>query len=58
MKAYINFAKQCNLADGAGDDLWWWKWSDRNKDFRGDMDGVDEARGYAEHAFGVRVSPA
>ena len=38
--------------------VWPRKWSDRNKDFRADMDGVDEARGYAEHALPVRVHAA
>jgi calcineurin-like phosphoesterase family protein len=48
----------------AGDDgsvrlrVWPRKWSDRNKDFRADVDGVDEARGYAEHALSVKASPA
>lgn len=37
--------------------VWPRKWSDRNKDFRADMDGVDETRGYAEHAIHVKVPP-
>jgi 3',5'-cyclic AMP phosphodiesterase CpdA len=35
--------------------VWPRKWSDRNKDFRADVDSVDEARGYAEHALTVKV---
>jgi hypothetical protein len=35
--------------------VWPRKWSDRNKEFRLDVDGVDEALGYAEHALGMKL---